>query len=362
MATAPTANFARDQRRAAMNAKSTQDGVNHNDTQLLVSDDLIPQYKIYVYNILSLDHTRNLPPNYSAVKIPACLPNEKYSFTTLNPAVRNRFLKPGTFDYYYQMEDGRKSASQIINPASFPSINFDRQLVQNSTEIEYEVSGSNLNDLGVWWSLTRPQDTEQLDREIALFRERVKKTMTALAKLARQWGSDPKKVHEITPRMHFAMDYLGLKAPWHTDTYAIVNCPTCGEEVRQGIVYHRNSLGDRCIVDMERAQKMGLAPMGDLSTPEKREPAMVSTNEFAVEEIVEEKTPEQIRDEENEILTAGRLIIEKRQRETIEKRRATIEANKKRLHSDPTAKTQDIDAAANEANAPNSDPPKKGSE
>jgi hypothetical protein len=360
MATQANYGFAKDQSRAARTAKSTQDGENHGENQLLVSDDFVPTYKLYIYNILNLQHIRRLPPNFPRILIPACLPNEKFSFTTLPAVVRNRFNKPQTFEYYYSIEDGRKSASQILNPAGFPGIVWERQLVRNSSEVEFYIEGSNLNEIGCFWSQTRPQDQEQLDQEIKLFRDIATQTMQKLAKKARALGSDPKKVNDITPMMHFAMDYLGLKAPWHVDTYAIINCPTCGEEVRQGIVYHRNSMGDRCIVDLERAQKMGLAPVGDLSQPEKLEPAIVSSQPFDVHEIEAEQTEEDLRDKENKIIADAREIMEKRQKLAAKKRADTIAAKKKALNSDPTVDTPGVaQAAAGETGTVPPPPPDK---
>src|ERR1700733_1707038 len=173
----PTYGFAKNQKRAAMNAKSTQDNVNHPaDSTLIVSDDgKIPQYKIYIYNILAMPYVRRLPPNFPGVIIPACLPDQKFAFTTLPSYVRNKFNKPQTFDYYYQMEDGRRSAGQLLNPAAFPGIDWDRQLVANSASLD-EQTGNNLNEYGVFWSLTQPGDTEQLEREIKLFRDIVNRT------------------------------------------------------------------------------------------------------------------------------------------------------------------------------------------
>lgn len=357
---APTYGFAKNQNRAAMNAKSTQDNENHGENTLLVSDDFVPEYKLYIYNISEEAYIRRLPPNFPMVLIPARLPDEKFAFTTMPAVVRNRFNKPQSFEYYYQIEDGRKSASQLLNPACFPGVAFERQLVPNNPAMD-EQSGNNLNELGVFWSQTRPQDTEQLDKEIAIFRAILTKKMKQLAETARAWGTDPKMVSRITPRMHRAMDYLGLKAPWHTDTYAIINCGTCGEEVRQGIVYHRNSMGDRCIVDLERAQKMGIAPGPEIiGKPVALAPAVTSTEAFPVTELGPEEDSEELtRENEDEILAAAKAIIANRQKQAVEKRKQTVEAKKKTLDADPTVNSPDVSKAAETAPML---PPKPGSE
>jgi hypothetical protein len=55
--------------------------------------------------------------------------------------------------------------------------------------------------------------------------------------------------------MHFAMDYLGKQAPWHMSMRHMISCPICGDQVPEGIAYHRNSFGDRCIIDMAKYER-----------------------------------------------------------------------------------------------------------
>jgi hypothetical protein len=63
-------------------------------------------------------------------------------------------------------------------------------------------------------------------------------------------ASDDKKM--ISPLMHFAMDYLGISAGWHTSLRHMISCPNCGDQVLEGIAYHKNAFGEKCIIDQER--------------------------------------------------------------------------------------------------------------
>jgi hypothetical protein len=59
------------------------------------------------------------------------------------------------------------------------------------------------------------------------------------------------------PETHTAMDALGLSAPWHAASVVEAFCPNCGEKVRQGVAFHRDSEGALCIIDTLRTFKAG---------------------------------------------------------------------------------------------------------
>lgn len=254
MASIPvTAQLAQDQRRAQQQAKSTQDAANHGATSIETQDSgKEAGYVIYVYNILNREHLVAQPPIFPGVVIPACKPHEKFSFTILPPFVKEPYFKPGTTEMYYKNVDGRKAATSLLNPSAFPGIKWESQLQRWDTGDQY---GNNLNAYGVWWSLTKPDEAEKLEREIVQFKERVHRTMDELVKRGEELsaGGDLKS---ITPWMHFAMDYLGKQAVWHMATHHMISCPNCGDAVKEGIAYHRNSFGERCIVNPQRYREM----------------------------------------------------------------------------------------------------------
>jgi hypothetical protein len=310
-----TATLAPDQRSAQRQAKATQDHENQKGIMLEVSDDgVAPQYVIYVYNILNMPHERHMPPNFAHFMIPACPEGQKVSYTVLPPFVRNKFNKPGSMEYYYRREDGRKSAGQLLNPGSFPSIDWERQRFQNATDIDDQV-GNNLNNFGVWWSLTKPDDLA-LDREIVIFEKRAREQMNQLVALAEQLVASG-KLDRISPRMHFAMDYLKLKAPWHMSHQHMIACPTCGESIVAGVAYHRNSFGDKCIVDQARCEALGVIVPREVREIVEPAPPEPGLDEPGLEGD-EETTPEM---DEAEILRLAKNIITSRKAKMKEKQR-----------------------------------------
>lgn len=280
-----THRVADDQRRAMRQASAMQG--ESMGTNTIVTQDTPEEvrYVIFVYNLLDRAYEVNQPPLFPGFKIPACPKGEKFSYTVLPAFVNVPFNHPGTTEYYYKREDGRKSATSLLNPAAFPGTQWEGQLANWDS---LDQSGNNLNALGVFWSLTAPDEEEKLDQEIKIFQKRVNETMNTLIRRAEELAAQG-ELRMISPLMHFAMDYLGKQAGWHMTHDHMITCPNCGDPVKEGIAYHRNSFGDKCIIDMERCIKLGI-----VSTPiNKVEPraavpqaegAVENENETAVEE------------------------------------------------------------------------------
>ncbi len=262
-----THRLSQDQRTAKKNALAMQERQNHGENIIEAQDQgREPGYVIYVYNILDREYVVTQPPLFPGFVIPACKPGQKFSQTVLPAFVKEPYLKPGSTEYYYKNVDGRKAATSLLNPGAFPGTNWESQ-IQNWDSEETAITGAanNLNLYGVWWSLTMPDETEKLDREIKIFRTRVGVTMNGLVKMAEQLAATG-ELKLISPLMHFAMDYLGKQAPWHMAAYHMITCPNCGEPVKEGIAYHRNSFGERCIVDDEKYKAM-VARQRELEAP-----------------------------------------------------------------------------------------------
>ena len=226
---------------------------------LLQTDDGAPQSDevIYLYNILPLEHIVEQPPTFPRLKIEACPPGEKFIFTILPrftklPYERNG-AREGTTEISYRYEDGRKAATSLLNPSAFPGTDWRSQLQVNRSGHQDQF-GNNLNAYGVFWSLLAPDDPG-LDEQIKMIRARVDMTMDTLIKEAEALATTEKTRQDITPRMHFAMDYRQKKAPWHMSTKHMIDCPNCGETIPEGIKYHRNAWGERCIIDLEGYEK-----------------------------------------------------------------------------------------------------------
>lgn len=214
-----------------------------------------PKYKIYVYNILELDHVIEQPPAFPHFVIKAKEHGERFSVTTLPAFVKERYERPGTTEYFYKRIDGRKYATSLLNPAAYPGTLWEAQLQNWASTDQF---GNNRNALGCFWSLREPNDPG-LEEEIRKFSAYATRTMNELVKRAELLYASGKQA-EITPLQHFAMDYLHKQAPWHMQSDRMVDCPTCGEPVKEGIAYHRNSFGDKCPVDYAKCRELGIIP------------------------------------------------------------------------------------------------------
>jgi hypothetical protein len=223
-------------------------------TTLEAGDDTPPSGEVvYVYNVLDRDWEVNQPPSFSAFRIPACKKGEKFAVTTIPRFIKERYEVPGSVKYYYKNVDGRKYATSLLNPAAFPSVRWESQLqVWRSTD----QFGNNLNAWGVFWSLTHPDDPK-LEKEIAQFRARAVTTMESLVRQG-EAAAAANRLADITPNMHFAMDFLRRQASWHMQTDFLVDCPTCGEPVKEGIAYHRNSMNFICPVNVAKCRELGI--------------------------------------------------------------------------------------------------------
>jgi hypothetical protein len=211
-----------------------------------------PKYLIYIYNLLNLQHIREQPPLFHRFVIPACEPGQEFAFTTLAPFHLLPFEIFATYEKRYEKQDGRKSAMSLVNPNAYPGTEWRNQLADwRSIETTSTGDGDNLNRFGVFWSLTRPDELEKLRKEIKQFRDIAQKTMEALCREGDMLAAS-NELKRIGTLHHFAMDYTGKLAGWHTPMYHMVPCPNCGESVREGLAFHKNFAGEKCIVDIEK--------------------------------------------------------------------------------------------------------------
>src|SRR5438105_8409315 len=105
---------------------------------------------------------------------------------------------------------------------------------------------------------------------------------------------------EITPLMHQAIEHFQLQAAWHMSHARLTPCPNCGEPVREGIAYHKNEFGDRCIIDQARYEKST-----GVQQPTTVVSQAVPSNQVAKQEISEGKLLEGMSEEELAQVAAG---------------------------------------------------------
>lgn len=222
---------------------------------------------IFLYNILlGWDFAPiQQPPTFPNFKIPSVPKGEDFSFTLLSETVNEIYAKPGTDELLYIVRPGTEAANSLVNPDQHPGNPWDAQFRDISKFGNRDMGACNLNELGVWWSWTEPDDPKLVE-EISRMRKRVDGTMQALIKEANRLNVVKDGPDQITPLHHFAMDYFHLQSVWHQSMEHLVPCPNCQTPVRQGIAYHKNEFGDRCIIDRERYEAAI-----ELARPKRRE-------------------------------------------------------------------------------------------
>lgn len=252
----PTATLASDQRKAIQTGQARANAENFGKSVLETQDNgRDAGYVIYVYNCLNREHIVVQPPLFPAFHIPPCKPDQKFSFTKLPAFVKEPYFKPGSAEMFYKNQDGRKAATSLLNPSALPTTSWENQLAKWEQPDQF---GNNLNALGVWWSLTKPEETEKLEDELKTFMDRARRTLQAFVSEAELLAAQDDLKH-ISPWMHFAMDFFQKQAPWHMSQDHMIKCPNCGDVVKDGIAYHKNSFGEKCIVDMEKYKTLMVA-------------------------------------------------------------------------------------------------------
>ena len=76
--------------------------------------------------------------------------------------------------------------------------------------------------------------------------------------------SDPKKLQEVLNLdHHLAAEMFGIDVDWHRVTTPKIECPNCGEKIKEGIAFHYQN-GNRCVLDWERAYLAGAVKKEDV--------------------------------------------------------------------------------------------------
>jgi len=247
--------LAGNQQRAQREGRAMGRHENYPESTTLRTQDVGPiaDYVIYIYNIANMPHLVEQPPYFPKFRIPACPPGKKFAFTTIPAYINESINRAGTFEYFTQKADGRKYATCLLNPIALPTDKWEGQLTKwSAADGVVDQEGNNLNELGCFWSLTPPDDIEKLQEEINIFTDILVRKCESLILDAEGLYANEKTRSLIGPLHHFAMDYRNKQAIWHTPAFHMVMCPNCGEPVREGIPFHRNSMGEKCIIDLEK--------------------------------------------------------------------------------------------------------------
>jgi hypothetical protein len=246
--------------------------------------------KIYsVVAMLDLGEINRAAP-YSRVRLPICKEGQKVSDPYLIPPfVSIPMSKLGSYEVHTTFSDGREVAADIVNPALGPNWRLDNcqdiVLTDESWNALSNVN-NNFNEWGVFWTDLEPsgwsaryssekspegryeliaelKEQDKLQPLIEKFKARAVKTLSRYARNAQQKEAGG-KIAEINHREYFAANYLGVRLNSSAALEHMISCPNCGEPVKSGVSYHRNSFGDKCVLDWKKAYGQGAVKKDDV--------------------------------------------------------------------------------------------------
>jgi len=241
-----------------------------------------PDFYVYLYNVSEQSFDVFRPPLFANIHIPGRKPKEIYTIAARLP---QPLLTPqGSVDsdeLSTNLMDTRRVVMDMINP---DNLGLDQDaVINNPTNV-----GNDLGKKGVFWSLNGPGASKidpskfeaPTDAEIKAAIRRMEQHYNTLLEKARAVEtSNPKELVEmLTPEHHAAADYFGVETSWHGKRSRPMDCPNCGERIKQGVAFHKTDEGTLCIIDWKRAVASGVrtkqqaidagAPGFELPTPQ----------------------------------------------------------------------------------------------
>ncbi len=208
-----------------------------------------PDFWVYLYNVSEQSFDVFRPPLFANIHIPGRTRGEVYVTAARLPSP---LLAPqgsvDTDEISTQLLDTRRVLMDVCNPDNL-------SLDQNSVTAKPTNIGNNLSQRGVFWSLNNPPTEEEI--KAATLRME-KHFNTVLEKMKALETSDPKGLLEaLSPEAHTAADYFGVETSWHGRRSKPMDCPQCGERIKQGVAFHKTDEGGLCVLDWARTVKAG---------------------------------------------------------------------------------------------------------
>ena len=224
------------------------------------------EYYVFLYTVgkkaLQTDHALT-----GRVEVPACQPGQRYvQFHLPLPEPFPQRVEDvfGTgadpFVYHRGRAGAKRIAQDICNPSN-PTLN---QKIDDYGKIDpyFAVqNGTNFAKHGVFWSVNNPPSDEELqDAEarrdrflrgcINLYDQFSREDPKQLTRLMQENGFDIRDVRIALE--HFGEDRQGFEK--HVPKS---DCPNCGEKIKAGVAFHKDSDGDLCVIDWKRTCEAG---------------------------------------------------------------------------------------------------------
>jgi hypothetical protein len=241
-----------------------QDGPSAQEVALYLDPDQMrrPEYTVYLHSI-SKRSFEQPHPIFRNVIIPACPKEKRYiTFMRINHPVQIPTVNPDNVSGppIIRIENAKRAALCVCNP-SYVSSDLSAQDNPPPDWAQIASGECNLTRQGVFASMNEVPTEDELkkaeDRRLAYYKFRFEEANGLLR-------SDPKKLQEVLSLdHHMAAEMFGQDVDWHRVTTPKIECPNCGEKIKEGIAFHYSN-GARCVLDWERAYLAGAVKKEDV--------------------------------------------------------------------------------------------------
>lgn len=212
-----------------------------------------PDFFVYIYNVSNREFERRMPPHIPRLTLKACPTNKEYvEVARIEHPFQQADRDVNNGEVLMRYHDARKVAQDIVCSGA-PDM--------DAASPEALAAGVDYRAKGLFWSMNNPpleiEVTKANQRVEDFYRSRLERA-TALE------YTNPKELAErIGEDDHLAADYFGEEYSWHkarvrkVTPVAKVPCPVCGDDIKPGVAFHRDSEGEYCILDWKRAYDAG---------------------------------------------------------------------------------------------------------
>lgn len=211
-----------------------------------------PDFHVYIYSVSAKTFEVRRPPQIPLLILKACPPGVDYIEVAKIPdpfVQSDRHPDNGTVIGH--KHPARQIAQDIVCPAA---ADMDSALPPDAYTVD-------LRDQGVFWSMNNPPLESEWNKATKRLETYYRKRLERNVALE---YSNPKELAErIGEDDHLAADFFGEEYSWHkarvrkVTPAAKVACPVCGDDIKAGVAFHRDSEGEYCILDWKRAYDAG---------------------------------------------------------------------------------------------------------
>jgi hypothetical protein len=221
-----------------------------------------PEYTVYLHSI-SKRSFEQPHPVFRNVIIPACPKDKRYiTFMRINHPVQIPTVDPDNVSgpLKWTFENAKRAALCVCNP-SYVGGELSAQDTPPPDWAQIASGECNLTKQGVFASMNEVPTEDELNkaenRRVAFYKD-IFERMNGL------FRSDPKKAQEeLGLDHHLAAEMFGIDVDWHRVTTPKVECPNCGEKIKEGIAFHYTN-GQRCVLDWEKSYLAGAVKKEDV--------------------------------------------------------------------------------------------------